>query len=162
MLRSSYSDARHQQAMWVTNNTGYDAQDRGLQPGARRGARGAGRRPRQPGQGGPPGACWGASVLLALEWGKTALSSWSQRRPFSPGPAPFAPRASRPAPRPCNQQETLTLRDRYLVDLGAEFAGRVRRDPARLLPYSVRRFLRCIVSLSCFESINAPPRRKRT
>lgn len=67
-----------------------------------------------------------------------------------------------PESRIRNQQETLTLRDRYLVDLGAEIAGGVRQDPARLLPYSVRRFLRCIVSLTCFESINAPPRRKRT
>jgi hypothetical protein len=32
MLRSSYSDARHQQAMWITNNTGYDARERPPQP----------------------------------------------------------------------------------------------------------------------------------
>lgn len=91
MLRSSYSDARHQQAMWVTNNTGYDAQDRGLQPGARRGARGAGRRPRQHGQGGP----------RAPAGGRQCSWRWNgERQPFRPGPNDARFRlARRPSPR---------------------------------------------------------------
>lgn len=152
MLRSSYSDACHQQTMWVTNNIGYDAQQPPLQ------------RPRI-------GRKDRISTLSVERNGVRAsrqthmIARGGQSRGIPqtlPVSGPGAEVDGVGGEKSRNQPETLTLRRRYLVDLGADSPAARLQDPARVLPYSVRRFLRCIVSLSCFESINAPPRRKRT